>query len=420
MKIRYLSIALAVSFVLGLGGCTNTGNPNVEDLNIIEDNSVTTTSIETEPTMNEEVRMSLFEQIIDGAIEQIQEEYGTDSTIMETVTTTSENTSIITDAITETTPSVFEQAKQRRDEVLSIFQEKIDGYTSVGTSRFKYDNGVMVISFGEYHLYLEREQSFSGDTYYLSVSDKYGDLIISKNCDNEWFSNVDVKSLYEDEYEEKHYINYVGGTVIKGIYDYGDEFYYYDFIEDEFIFSDNRSDTGVGYAGDKFVIIPHYSSIYMGSENYIGKCNYGTGEEIRLIDDVELVKKFDDAMLVDTSTPWSDGRYLLYDYDGNLLIDLKDYSVVNPNASSFNGREFMFISSGKDSGYYMVTLDLDGKLKNEPKYLEGDGSDYKLFISDNFYVITKDLGDYPTTYKAEFYEIDGTFITSNGYKNLEF
>lgn len=316
--------------------------------------------------------------------------------------------------------------------------DKIDGYQNgiMVVDNFFYDKTGTVIASPEisgydelltgncygYVLARKKEESFSGDKYYLGVLNNKGKWEHPLSSDNPIVKEFEKEGCDVGELNVGS-LDYVGDTILEVDIGYFVQ-RYYNVVENKmtngYIYYESRYYSGEPQGiyqytldGGKTLIVPNVTSSSLYDDMFIGSPT--TGDE--------------NSYEVDESKTY------LYDYTGKIIMDLSKYKNINAgsaiNHGQVNGKEklnyvnehLLATVDNGTGGKYLALIKKDGTTAFEPIKMES-GDDYYPLDKNGFVYKSDNEGTYTfydysgqtTEYKdiSEFYGFhDGLALVSN-------
>lgn len=259
-------------------------------------------------------------------------------------------------------------------------------------------------SIGGYVLAVKYEESIDGDTQHVGVLDNQGKWLHPLSADHPI-----LKAGYYVDYGSK--VARQGDTVMKD--NSWNAKWCYDPVENKLVDSE-------------YTYSYTYQVDYSTWEYKYGIYRYDAqGNSERIVKDVKA-EVFLDEVFLGRPMIWSGGNYelggfKLYDYEGNELMDLSAYTILE-SEYSYNGDKGVCYVDGKllctvdngSGGYYACLFGGNGNKLIEPIRLEGD--DYYTQLSEDGFVYVKKNDDYEAG-KVLHYDLEGNEIE---FKNVKY
>lgn len=390
--------ALAAAVCLALTGCSNGISEHGTMNESVPETQSNNSGNETES------KDEIIKEILDEAGSDIVSETVNNSSSDKngkTQATTSQSTAAKTTATTLQSSvaekiSEVETPLSETDKMAQEFSDFIDQqlYNIENEIQPIFGSGDLFLTVGDYEIYIQKEESYSGDTTSLGVyNTKEEKWIIPYTTESEFLSVVDI-----DEFMDKRkvgtnwlsgnsgsHINYEGGTVIS-CRDYVSSFYnfkwYFDFASNKFLYI--RDPSIYLYHTDENLVVYY-------DERELISFNWDTGEQQTIIGG-EILAILQDSILIKMN---GDDNYKLIDYQGNILIDLSEYKMfrnITTQNIAYNGNKLLATVKGKESSIYACLINNDGSLAFDPiqVYDPGSGASKNLlYLFDDFFVIVR-------------------------------
>ena len=247
-----------------------------------------------------------------------------------------------------------------------------------------------------YVLARKKEESFSGDKYYIGVLNNKGTWEHSLSIDNP------IVKEFEKEGAD------VGSLYIDSSYDY---------------INDTTLKIGIGFSTERYYNIVKNELtngyVYYESRNYQGQdagiYKYDlSGNRTLILKDIVGETFFENAF-IGTPLTWNEdgyieGGYRIYDYSGNVITDLSDYKFAsnwsNNGAGKYYVNEHLLIPMDNGSGSkYLCLINKSGKTVFEPIKM-GSEDDFYALHENGFVYKSVDENDYSNV-KYKLYDYSG-------------
>ena len=247
-----------------------------------------------------------------------------------------------------------------------------------------------------YVLARKKEESFSGDKYYIGVLNNKGS----------WEHSLSVDNPIVKEFEKEGAD--VGSLYIDSSYDY---------------ISDTTLKIGIGFSTERYYNIVKNELtngyVYYESRNYQGQdagiYKYDlSGNRTLILKDI-VGETFFENVFIGTALTWNEdgyveGGYKIYDYNGNVITDLSNYKFAsnwsNNGAGIYYVNEHLLIPMDNGSGSkYLCLISNSGKTAFEPIKM-GSGDDFYALDENGFVYKSVDENDYSNV-KYKLYDYSG-------------
>lgn len=247
-----------------------------------------------------------------------------------------------------------------------------------------------------YVLARKKEESFSGDKYYIGVLNNKGTWEHSLSVDNPIVKEfekegADVGSLYIDSSYD-----YINDTTLKIDIGFSTE-RYYNIVKNELT---------NGY-------VYYESRNYQGQDAGIYKYDL-SGNCTLILKDIVGETFFENAF-IGTPLTWNEdnyieGGYKIYDYSGNVITDLSDYKFAsncsNNGVGEYYVNEHLLIPMDNGNGSkYLCLINKSGKNAFEPIKM-GSNDDFYALDENGFVYESVDENDYSNV-KYKLYDYSG-------------
>ena len=313
----------------------------------------------------------------------------------------------------------------------SPYQSIINKYEERVSSNIYHDSNYYrdgaFFNFSRFSLFVEVNQSFSGDTYSIGFYDNDAkEWLVPMNSELTISKSVRWDKMIEQKGEGTMFIggytiSYIGNNTIY-CSNYCNEKNHsgwcYNIMEDKF-FGLESTQKGI-YAEGNAIIIQDTDYTYNNAGLYILntddqnlRCFLKNGHTEILLDKAMLAYE-------QTGGGWRTSCYYLYDYNGNLIFSLPEYNYDISNSScKYNGIHLMICANGKDSGKYILLFNNNGDLLFDPIAFENIDSYYGNKLEANLFDTFFTIANFPKKnyYDLEsgtvfFYDYSGNLLTT--------
>ena len=269
-----------------------------------------------------------------------------------------------------------------------------------------YDE-LLTINRDGYILATKREESFAGDKICFGVLGSNGEWIYPLSSDNPISQMLESDSSYMDDWSvwDDDYGEY-GTYIVRISVGWGLKYYY----------NLSTNELCAGYV--------HYESRnYQGQKS--GIYLYDTsGERKLVIPNISADRFFNDAFIGSNLAEYD--KRNLYDYNGNIIMDLSQYDLDCYSACYKNG--YLLIKVDNRTGSkYLCLFNPNGELAFDPIRM-GRGDSFYGLIDEGFVYEYEHEDGYTKSYyfydyagnKTEYMDMDGFYGFSDGLGLVEF